>query len=91
MSDYKRYPINTMEDFLAIPQDKLEHCLTHFCSAVRTAVRTVALLKELGEEVAPDHPIRRELRHAVWIDDGKHEITMDVGPEEPSGDQGRDG
>jgi hypothetical protein len=68
----KTYRIATVEDFLKVPEERLECCLSEF----RTVLRTFRLFEAV---------IGRELEPAfTWVDDGENHITVDVMVAEPS-------
>jgi hypothetical protein len=59
-----RYKITSVEDFFAVPANKIDHCLTDFrlwIEAIREYQDT------LGGLATPDP------NNFTWIDDGKHD------------------
>ncbi len=80
MSDIKptHYKIREVQDFLNVPEDRLEVCLSEFAvfiGTMRDLERTVNSLAELtGED-----PQMTEVTFE-WIDDGKKERTIKIHP-----------
>ncbi len=74
MTEPKTYEIRTVDDLLAVPDERLEACLIDLAAYVRI-VRTSV---QLGEDVARllDIPGLCGPGRFVWIDDGMHEARL---------------
>jgi hypothetical protein len=67
----KTYHIETVADFLKVPQDRLDDCLAEF----RTVLRCVEPFEALtGAEIVPSF---------TWVDDGNRHISVDIRPLRP--------
>ena len=69
MSEFPVYEIRTVEDFAALPPDKLKACLLDF----EGWLLIVNLAKAIGDCQV------REQDCFKWVDDGKHILTVRVG------------
>ena len=70
MSEVKRYTIRTIEDFFAVPQEKLVECLHDFALFLH--------LKAVAEAAAPGQVRWMSERGFEWIDDGKHDANVSI-------------
>lgn len=66
------YQLNTFNDFLKVPADRIEQCLEEFKEAVLVAHAANELAKAAGDSKGA------ELTHLVWKDDGKEALTLNV-------------
>jgi len=68
MEKPNEYEIETVEDFLMVPEDRIDDCLKDFKS----------MLEDLRDavEVCPDGSIFQSF---TWIDDGKNEKVLQIG------------
>ena len=64
------YKIETFQDFLKVPPDKIEKCLSQFSEAVIMASHANALALALGD------PKGLEMRGMVWNDDEEDKLTI---------------
>jgi hypothetical protein len=67
-----KYHIRSVEDFLEVPEDRIDDCLTEFAAAVRAARHTRNILFLIAEDqghALPADAVR--LPEFIWIDDGE--------------------
>ena len=62
-----KYKIETIEDFLKVPEDRLNDCLEDF----KTFIEMIRFMKEVGNGV-------EMINHFVWIDDNKKDHNMNI-------------
>ena len=77
LTEPKSYRIATLDDFLAVPEDRLAACLEEFADWCEVSRRTEAVLRTL----VPDHPADKPLLAALafeWTDDGARHVTMSL-------------
>jgi len=73
----KEYVIESINDFLKIPDDKFEKCLTEFIPALTAGYRSIKAAKALAYAGgAKDFDIR--MPKFIWTDDDKDGITIRV-------------
>jgi hypothetical protein len=72
MADPKTYHIETVADFLKVPEDRLEYCLSEFLTVLRAFRDFEALI---GHELVPAF---------TWIDDREQHLTVQVNVREPT-------
>ena len=68
----KKYTLKTVEDFLQIPDDRLDECLREFAIALRY-VRAVEAKARDADAKAKIH-----MPYFGWIDDGKSDVYLVV-------------
>jgi hypothetical protein len=73
----KRYEINTVHDFLNVPEERISACLEEFkewLNIMRATKLTVEMMKGFSEKTK-DLPLDKLLKMGpyMWIDDGKKE------------------
>ena len=66
MSEPTRIVLRTVQDFFAIPDEKLDACIVDFIGFLQT-VRAMRANPDLTGALAPDAET-----YFTWIDDGKH-------------------
>ncbi len=77
MTEIQEYKITKVEDFLKVPEDRLEACLAEFPTFLAAAKPAVELAEAMN--------VRDSLEAAyVWIDDGKTDVTISVGSRDDS-------
>lgn len=75
MGEPKQYRIESLNDFLRVPEDRLLACLEEFVDWLEITRRMDALVRT----IAPDHPADQPILTAtsfVWIDDGARNMSM---------------
>ena len=74
MSDGKEYSIAQLDDFLKVPVDRLDDCLTEF----RDYLNCLRISAETFQDFAKSMGAKGEvsLGEFVWIDDGKRDVTV---------------
>ena len=73
-----KYKIKTVNDFLAIPEDKLEKCLDEFKVAVLATKAMVDLENAIGQVVGVKEVVF--MPSFTWVDDEANNITINVIP-----------
>jgi hypothetical protein len=82
MSEHPRYIIKTVDDFLTIPREKVEHALKDFHNWIATNHAFAALAKEIPLLSA----VEIDVSEFRWVDDGKHEMIPVFEIKEPAGE-----
>ena len=76
-----RYPVNTLQDFLKIPPDRLDTCLDDFKRYLEM-LRPLDALTDFAKFISEDEgePIDEEVIYGpfIWIDDGMPPATNAV-------------
>lgn len=70
MSEPIRYEIQTLNDFIHVPEDRIDRCLEDFKQALNLA--------RLVETISASVPHPPPLNRFVWIDDDKKKITVNL-------------
>ncbi len=70
----KRYPIETLEDLLQVPPDRLDDCLADirdYLELIRPLSALIDMAKYVAE--ADGEAIEEDVKHGpfIWIDDGE--------------------
>ena len=73
----KEYTIKTLEDFLTVPEDRLEDCLKEFKSFIEILRPIKDLIKATGDTFGVEAGAIAEA--FVWIDDDKGNVTVRFG------------
>lgn len=80
---HPEYAIRVVEDFLAVPDDRLDDCLAEFANTVRAARATkAAILAAMEQEGIPLSGGLVALGSWRWIDDGERAIRVEFAPVE---------
>jgi hypothetical protein len=66
----KTYNLQTVEDFLKIPVDKVDACLADFAKILKSAPGISRLGDAFAKGIDPDLQINLALNSMTWIDDG---------------------
>lgn len=77
--NYPTYTIETVEDFLKVPEDRLPICLSEFASFL-TAARSMQRLAQIAGEAKglTAEECRLSSPAFVWIDDGTRNATVSL-------------
>lgn len=72
------YEIETVADFLTVPNDRIAICLDEFSAWIESAKALGELIESLSEmaDIAPDGVV--EFKKIVWIDDGMKNVTIEL-------------
>ena len=73
MSEPAKYEIRSVNDFLKVPEDRIEDCLQEF----HTALEMHRAMKGLVDMVA-GHDIDTTFPCFTWIDDGERNATLNM-------------
>jgi hypothetical protein len=71
------YEVNTFDDFLEIPFEKLDACLEEFNNSIRRFCHTEKTARQVLNVLSPipdDKPLM-SYSGFTWIDDGKTDVT----------------
>ena len=81
MADSPELEMRTVEDFLKVPIDKIDHCLEDFKSWLMVYHSAEAMaqyrVKQMGITLPELQKVFKS-DHFVWIDDGKHDATITI-------------
>ena len=75
------YIIETVNDFLKVPEDKIDLCLSEFKEALnisRLMMEIAAIGYECTHGEKPQSPLAM-MPYFKWIDDGEKNITITIG------------
>ena len=64
------YPIKTVADFLTIPDESIDACLTDFKEWIRIARQRVSFSADMSELLGVPGAINMSTDDFTWIDDG---------------------
>jgi hypothetical protein len=71
------YQIGTVNDFLAVPEDRIGECLEEFAHAIDLHRRTAALISIVAEAQGNSLPVSLfAMPSFTWIDDGLKNVTV---------------
>jgi len=72
MTEPKRYMIKTLDDFLGVPDDRIDQCLKEFAIFIYTARFVASSAEEAcGKKVV-------EVGGFEWIDDGDLDVSIQL-------------
>ena len=76
MNTEKEYRIENIEDFIKVPEGRIDDCLKEF----KDFIEMYRSLKELSNVIGDiiDHPEPLRTGGFVWVDDGKRERTISI-------------
>ena len=75
MNEYK---IVNVTDFLDVPEDRIDDCLTEFKPFLEYMRPMIALAKMGAESLGQDPEEALKVMAFTWIDDGKTDVTIRV-------------
>ena len=78
-----QYEIQTVADFLKIPEDRQADCLSEFADSLDTARTMIEIVKAAG--IAAGVDTNPTFGPFIWIDDGKRDQTVEVRTEMKGG------
>ena len=79
MTDFPSYTMTTVADFLAVPEDRIDACLSEFATFLRVAPHHVALLESVSDALVGEGAIKFPLVNKFqWVDDGERNFTATV-------------
>ena len=70
-----KYTIKEVNDFLELPDDRIEDCLKEFKTFIVLAKRQRTVTIELAKAIQIDADVSTD-NTFVWIDDGENNITI---------------
>lgn len=71
MEEAQSYEIRTLDDFLKVPDDRLDACLAEFADAIRIQRRIQSTFDSIGA-------VEIFGKSFTWIDDGKNNMSITV-------------
>jgi hypothetical protein len=74
----KRYEIRTPADFMSVPRERLDLCLSEFAMAVKAAAATFDLLSAVSQEMYEMQVAEWRLSGFTWIDDDQRNLTVSL-------------
>jgi len=69
------YEIKTVQDFLKVPADRMEECLTEFRDFLDLSRETVEACKVVGKLLGTEPP-ETIVQAFIWSDDGERKGTL---------------
>jgi len=70
-----KYEIKTVKDFLKVPPERMEECLTEFRDFLDMARTTTEACKVLGQLIGSEPP-ETFVQAFIWRDDGERKGTL---------------
>lgn len=77
MSTPTEYKIEKLNDFLTVPDDRLDNCLAEFKECIAEARFLLTLANAMADIVGEDKSLN-VLESFTWIDDGKKDVSVTI-------------
>ncbi len=78
---HPQYTIQTVGDFLKVPEDRLDACLEEFKTFLEQSRSFMEIANVMADLVGADKS-KNVVKGFVWIDDGEKNVTIRVSPNE---------
>lgn len=78
---HPQYTIQTVGDFLKVPEDRLDACLEEFKTFLEQSRAFMEMADATADLVGEDKS-KNIVQAYVWIDDGEKNVTISISPNE---------
>jgi hypothetical protein len=78
---HPQYTIQTVGDFLKVPEDRLDACLEEFKTFLEQSRSFMEIANALAGIMGADKS-QNAVKGFVWIDDGEKNVTIRISPNE---------
>ena len=76
---HPQYTIQTVGDFLKVPEDRLDACLEEFKTFLEQGRAFMEMANALAGILGADK-LKNAVKGFVWIDDGEKNVTIRISP-----------
>ena len=76
---YPQYTIQTVGDFLKVPEDRLDACLEEFKTFLEQSRSFMKVADTLADLFGADKS-QNAVKGFTWIDDGEKNVTIRISP-----------
>ena len=76
---HPQYTIQTVGDFLKVPEDRLDACLEEFKTFLDQSRAFMEMANALAGIMGADK-LKNAVKGFVWIDDGEKNVTIRISP-----------
>jgi hypothetical protein len=76
---HPQYTIQTVGDFLKVPEDRLDACLEEFKTLLEQGRAFMEMANALAGILGADK-LKNAVKGFVWIDDGEKNVTIRISP-----------
>lgn len=76
---HPQYTIQTVGDFLKVPEDRLDACLEEFKTFLEQGHAFMEMANALAGILGADK-LKNAVKGFVWIDDGEKNVTIRISP-----------
>lgn len=76
---HPQYTIQTVGDFLKVPEDRLDACLEEFKTFLEQSRSFLTMADAMADLLGADKS-QNAVQGFVWIDDGEKNVTIRISP-----------